>query len=724
MLLDTETRNVTSHGLMSVARAQVKASPKIFNFFANQTYANKPKAICRELVANAWDSHTMAGKTDTPVTVWLPTLLDPTFAVRDEGLGMDKLFLFGDPDKGIPSQFMTYADGSTKDGSNEAIGGFGIGSKSPFSYVDQYTVVSRYDGVEYVGVIFKDDEGFPAIGLLGERPTDKPNGCEFSFPVKEEDFSTFEKAAFEALRYFDPLPNIVNASPGKEFAPPRYVAKGTTWAMREQAGDLAVIMGGIRYPVDTNNLTYKFPDDSPARVLLKYGLDVKLPIGACSIALSREALSYDDRTIEAIKTVCESVVDEVAASFAVMFDHIPAERGWEARVALRKEIGPSSYTDRAKFLTDHAKWHGEEFSVDMPWPRLGKQHEFGQSAGYEYWRIDSVAERRGRRGKIRQVGSAKWEYPNDHGTITPGRVAYLIIDDLPQAPKHKAIKKIKEFASEVDALEERVIVIRPFEGGDLTVAQILEGFGNPPADIVVRTSELPEPVMERKPRVKTDRPKIRMFEFDGSQQPNRWGTKSPPSNLNPGAYGRPGLYEVPYASQPDGGILVVMDKFDLPAGLVQKMNFGLLQWQELRFVNAGDAKKLKKANWTAWDVEFEKRKKVALAAYPELPQRLAVYRSMELEDLFRFFRDNPSLPELPPRSPLGRIRALYRQYVQTLTDDQLRLAALVEAKLPARVKPAELRKQFNTKQWKAKRLLGLLGTSLDDEDMKLLMENL
>lgn len=715
MLLDTETRAITTAGVTQVSRAQVKASPKIFNFFANQTYANKPRAICRELAANAHDSHTMAGKGNVPITVMLPTLLDPTFAVRDEGIGMSKLFLFGDPENDIPSQFMTYADGSTKDGTNEVIGGFGIGSKSPFSYVDQYTVISRHDGMEYVGVIFKDEDGFPAIGLLGERQTDRPNGVEFSFPVKEEDFSTFEEAAFEALRYFDPLPNIVNAREGTEFKLPNYIAKGKLWAMRPQAGALGIIMGGIRYPVDTDNLTYKFPSDSPARALLNYGLDIRLPIGACAIALSREALSYDDRTVEAIRTACEAVADEVAKSFATMFDHIPATDGWAARIALSQEVG-EGYGDRQKFLAEHAKWHGQPFDVSMDYPQLG------QGAGYRVWHINSHYDRRARRsGKIKPAGTAKWELPER--SFRPVDIGVLLIDDLPQQPKFKAIKKIKEYAGVESG---KILVVRPNEALNLTVEQILEAFGNPPAETVVLTSELPEPIMERRPsRGKMDRPKVRMFTFDGSNQRHpRYGYAESPSNLNPGQYGRPGVYEIPYADQPSGGILVVMDKFDLPAGLVMSMAYGLLEWHELCFVNAGDAKKLAKANWTAWDVEFEKRKKRALAAYPELPQRLALYRADELEDLFSFFRANPGLPELKPRSPLGRIRKLYDQYIAPLTVEQHKLAPLVDAKLPPRVKPAELREQFDAKQWKASRLLKLLRSVLDEADMKLLMENL
>jgi len=107
MLLQAEDRTVATSGVMQVARATIKTSPKIFNFFEKQTYSNVPRTICRELVANAVDSHVMAGKPELPAEVWLPTLLDPVFRVRDQGLGMNHDF--------VMNEFMCYADGSTKD---------------------------------------------------------------------------------------------------------------------------------------------------------------------------------------------------------------------------------------------------------------------------------------------------------------------------------------------------------------------------------------------------------------------------------------------------------------------------------------------------------------------------------------------------------------------------------------------------------------------------------
>ena len=139
MRLEQVKHDVSHVGMMETAKATIKATPKIFSFFENSTYANKPLAIARELVANGVDSHTEAGCPHRAIEVTLPCELDPVFKVRDFGVGMTHEFLMG--------PYMEYTNGSTKDGSNDQIGGFGIGSKSPFAYTSQYTVRSVRDGV-------------------------------------------------------------------------------------------------------------------------------------------------------------------------------------------------------------------------------------------------------------------------------------------------------------------------------------------------------------------------------------------------------------------------------------------------------------------------------------------------------------------------------------------------------------------------------------------------
>ena len=77
------------------------------------------------------------GQQDTPFEVHLPTILEPYFSVRDYGTGLT--------DQEIESIYTTYFE-STKTNSNEYIGALGLGSKSPFSYTDNFTVTSVKNG--------------------------------------------------------------------------------------------------------------------------------------------------------------------------------------------------------------------------------------------------------------------------------------------------------------------------------------------------------------------------------------------------------------------------------------------------------------------------------------------------------------------------------------------------------------------------------------------------
>ncbi len=693
MKLERANRAIESSGVMETAKATIKATPKIFNFFADQTYANKPRAICRELVANGIDSHTAAGCPDRPVEVTLPNDLDPVFKVRDFGVGMSHEFMM--------TRFMAYTDGSTKDQSNDQIGGFGIGSKSPFAYTDQYTLRVVHDGVLSVYTMFKDEEGLPSIGLMGQTTTDEPNGVEVSFPVENDDHSAFHEAAQEALQFFVPLPTVIG---GEIDAPPyNYVGKG--WMLRPTAGDLNVIMGGVRYPVATGSLEWDLRNDAKLSPLLSYGIDLILPIGACGIALSREALSYDGKTSANIETALKAVIDDVVSTFANMFDNCASM--WDAIVSLHKETqGATASTGRAKLLAANAFWKGAKITNAIP--------THGRTGIGSIWMIEPQTYRR------KTIGSAKWEDLSQAYQLMPGNISTVIVDDLPISGKSKQIMKIKEYAETLDRSKQQILVLRA--NGDHTdravIAAALEKIGGPTD--VVYTSTLPEPVStstgggRAKSGTAYVRPHIRMFTFNG-QSDNHGNTVT---NLTPGWAKERCVDEIAYANQPTTGIMVGMNSFELPTGLRAMIATGLLRWDELRFVNQGDVNKIK-AHFEDYKAVYETRKKAALAANPKLAARAAVALTDELDSLFGSIRDTIGAGKLTltaaQRSrPFGRVVALWKEYVEPYDAEQHRLACLIKPVLPAKVKTAELRDLFASQQAEAKILFANLDLREQD----------
>ena len=71
-----------------IGEFRIKNSAKAFSILSSGLYANKIRAIIRELSCNAVDSHVDAGKADTPFDVHLPNSLEPWFAIRDYGTGL------------------------------------------------------------------------------------------------------------------------------------------------------------------------------------------------------------------------------------------------------------------------------------------------------------------------------------------------------------------------------------------------------------------------------------------------------------------------------------------------------------------------------------------------------------------------------------------------------------------------------------------------------------
>lgn len=697
MLLQSEAREVTRSGVMETAKATIKTSAKVFNFFADQTYANKPKAICRELVANAWDSHMMAGKGKIPVEVWLPNLVDPVFKVRDHGLGMSHEFMM--------TNFMQYADGSTKDQSNVAIGGFGIGSKSPFAYVDQYTMRVVFDGLLSLYSVFKDEDGIPSIALLQQKSTDEENGVEVSFPVEPADFNVFQQAAFEALKYFDPLPTMYGAGQ-KKFEAVDYAAKGKTWGMRKTSGPLQVIMGGVMYPVDPTALSYKF-NDVTAKRMLTYGLDIRVDIGTCSIALSREALSYDDVTVAGLTKACLAVVDEVAASFATMFDQY--DTLWDARQALSEEVHPTQrhghyggQSVRGGFLAENAKWKGKPLQI---------QFDFMVPGGFSSWEVDPKTYRR----SGANVPNPRWEEYEQYALKTnPGAYEHVIIDDLPRNNKSRAIAKIKEFIQDELTQDKKVWIIRPADES-LKPKIILDALGNPSKYTL--TSTLPEPTTVANP--KGVRPRIRMFTYTGykgGRYNYGFGTMGFYDNLMPGRYGKTGVAEVAYADQPTSGIIVALDKWAPGSDFYTKMLLEIVSWNELHFANKGDVAKLDPKAWIPFEKVFQKRLKSKIGAYKGLGAMLAVEKEMPERLVRRLFCDPKWMAKPMTKGPLAELYQWYLDYVKPIKSDHRKYGPFVDIKLPDKVEPQKTWEAFEKKHPRAFRLLELMDHRFETDD--------
>ena len=309
-----------------IGEFRIRNSAKAFNILSSGLYANKVRAIIRELSCNAVDSHAAAGKKDTPFDVHLPNQLEPWFSVRDYGTGLSHAQ--------VTNIYTTYFE-STKTASNEFIGALGLGSKSPFSYTDNFTVTAVQDGRRGIYSAFINAEGVPSIAVMMEEDTTEPNGVEVKFSVNDRyDFDKFRQEARNVYRYFSLRP-VIAGSAEFRFDDIEYDTRDIVPGVHSRKNDgsqSVAVMGNIAYPIQIPDADSSLGD---LRNLLRCGLEMHFGIGELDFQASREGLSYIPATIAAIKRKLEALNGALVSVLAKEADAI--ENLWERAEFLYKK---------------------------------------------------------------------------------------------------------------------------------------------------------------------------------------------------------------------------------------------------------------------------------------------------------------------------------------------------------------------------------------------------
>jgi hypothetical protein len=325
-----------------VGEFRIRNSAKAFSILSSGLYANKVRAIIREYSCNAVDSHVEAGNADTPFDIHLPNSLEPWFAVRDYGVGLDETQ--------VRNIFTTYFE-STKTETDDLIGGLGLGSKSAFSYTDNFTIVAIKNGVKRVYTAFINEQGVPSIAPMGEEASNEPAGVEIRFAVEDSyDFRKFQNEAQHVYKHFKLRP-IVSGGIGEfTFTDAEYSDRDIipgVHANDRGYGNSYAIMGNIEYPLDIpSNM-----DLGEVGHLLRCGLTIEFAIGELDIQASREGLSYIPETVAAVKAKLEAVnavlADRVAEEVASV------KNAWEKAYILAKKLDSDLWSAATiKYITD------------------------------------------------------------------------------------------------------------------------------------------------------------------------------------------------------------------------------------------------------------------------------------------------------------------------------------------------------------------------------------
>ena len=367
MKLDVAVNEVVLSNVGTTGEFRIRNSAKAFAILSSGLYSNKIKAIVRELSCNAVDSHVGAGKADVPFEVHLPTYLEPWFAVRDFGLGLD-----GDQ---VVNIYTTYFE-STKTDSNAFIGALGLGSKSPFSYTENFTVTAIKNGIKRIYSAFINEVGVPSIAEMSEELTDEGNGVEVKFSVTDRyDYRSFANEAHNVFYWFEHKP-IITGDNTFEHRSVKYKELNVVPGVHVRSDndrECIAVMGNIAYPLD--NVPEAEKHFGELASLLHCGLVLEFGIGDLDFAASREQLSYIPLTINSIRTKLEQLNANLATHLATKADAIVGE--WARAEFLYDEHRSRLYTAAIKKyvadtkfpLFDPASYHGRKNFV-LPVPDL------------------------------------------------------------------------------------------------------------------------------------------------------------------------------------------------------------------------------------------------------------------------------------------------------------------------------------------------------------------
>ena len=497
MKLNTEFSTVQTKGVMEKSQARIKMSAHAFSILASGLYTDKIAAVLREVGCNARDAHVAAGKPDLPIEVKLPTVLDSQFHIKDWGVGLDKEEVMG--------MYLTFFE-STKSESDDFVGAFGLGSKSPFAYTDSFTVTAAKGGVKRVFTVFRE-AGVPQCVFLHEEPApaDWQNGLQVSFPVKPTDTADFAARAARVYEFWDVKPVFR----GAEVTWPSYAARMETAScvlVRGFNRGASVVMGGVKYPLPkvddiAGNEQQSVGEAEYLRAFLLTFLRecapvLKAPIGLLSVTPSREALSLDTTTREHLCSLAVQAGTEVCEAVRHALARQPGETLWELEARADEALSAIGRTTAATLLRAYAPLCGQAWSMDAD-----TESVLTQTIAVDPKRCTrlSVLRRKTRRGQRTEWVEAS---VNTRGycVVPLSTKVRFIVDNTGR--KVLGSRLAMQYANGNPDLIP--VIVHPKSvspGSGPTMAETREALGNPPNAQWLLATDLPRPPQKPRPVV-------------------------------------------------------------------------------------------------------------------------------------------------------------------------------------------------------------------------------
>lgn len=333
-------------------------SQKIISILRDKLYSDPIKTIVQEISSNAKDANAEAGKSHLPIKIRLPDFVDNTFSIQDNGIGISPERMF--------NVFIQYGN-STKDTSNEAIGGLGIGAKSPFSYADNFQIetITAENGKHmkrsYHAYLGGNDEG--TLIELFATETDEETGTKISLAIQQKDFRHLKDECKNQFIWWSVPPVFLGDA--LVIQPRKITHRINSICHIEENfssknSKFILLINEIAYDIETHRFTNNF-----------FGLNDTLVITATYddvvLTANRDSLDYREKTMKFIQKVLNESAKEFYDWFNLQINNEPDYAS--ACKKAEQLVGMFVYSSHSVYDNANFKYKGFRLldCYEIPW---------------------------------------------------------------------------------------------------------------------------------------------------------------------------------------------------------------------------------------------------------------------------------------------------------------------------------------------------------------------
>lgn len=314
MIIDLKARDsiFQTEGQFEVKSIGIDTSNinKAIFMLTHKLYSNPLESFLREIVSNGWDSHVVAKKKDEPVVITIEPNVDGSVDINKDPIELfqgSKFYNISIRDYGTgmaPEDFDQYYMSllaTTKDTSDELIGGYGIGRFTAITVSSNALINNYYNGKLYSFLLAKEGVEIKIL-KLAETDTDEVNGMQVTVLNVEADLQKIFNGIHK-LRFF---PNLVINVPEdydifiKRFNDRKIMDLGNGMKTCSNTGKESK----FKYSLIRNHIEYLVDDNSNIATIsycarMNY-VSFEVDHRTVSVTPNREELQFANSTLESL----------------------------------------------------------------------------------------------------------------------------------------------------------------------------------------------------------------------------------------------------------------------------------------------------------------------------------------------------------------------------------------------------------------------------------------